>query len=415
MRTPALVPPLLALLWACTGCPAKPPAPPLPADRPAPAVILVSIDGLRQDYLDRWPTPSLDRIAAGVQSPGLQPPFPSSTFPSHYTMATGLEPGEHGIISNVFWDPVRQDQFRLGDSEDMTDGSWWGGTPLWNHAETAGITSATLFWPGSEADIGGRRATTWLPYDSGLPNSDRVDTVLGWLTRETERPGFVTLYFGTVDKAGHRYGPDSAEVGEALAEVDRQLGRLLDGLESRGLAATTDLVVVSDHGMAPLDRDKVVDLSAAGVDLSPYRVADSSPVLQIHEVGDQSGQLAAQLDAVDHLSCHTRDQTPASWHYRHRAVGDVVCLADRGWSIAPRGITARMVRRVLEGSHGWDPSWPAMHGIFLATGPRVADGVELPVVRANEVHAAVCGLLGIAPAPGAAPAPWLGDFLAEPP
>lgn len=406
------VPLPLVVLAACSGCPPKTPVPPpVVAVTPVPAVILVSIDGLRRDLLDRWPTPALDRIAAGVQSAGLQPPFPSSTLPSHYTMATGLEPGEHGIISNVFWDPVRQDQFRLGDSEDMTDGSWWGGTPIWNHAESAGITSATLFWPGSEADIGGRQATTWLPYDSSLPNAARVDTVLGWLTRETERPGFVTLYFGTVDKAGHRYGPMSDEVGQALVEVDAQLGRLLDGLASRGLTASTDLVVVSDHGMAPLDRDRVVDLSAAGVDLSSYRVADSSPVLQIHEVGDTSEALAATLDAVDHLSCHTRDQTPASWHYRHRAVGDVVCLADRGWSIAPRGITARMVSRVLEGSHGWDPTWPAMHGVFLATGPRVADGVALPVVRASEVHAAVCGLLGIEPAEGAAPAPWLDRFL----
>ncbi len=425
----ALLPQRLAL----GGCPA--PAPPVsgvpsasgtaaPATAPpAPALVLVSIDGLRAEALAAVPTPALDRIGAGVRAAGLQPPFPSSTFPSHWSMATGQEPGDHGIVSNRFWDPVRGEAFRLGDPDDMVDPAWWGGTPLWNQAEAHGIQAATLFWPGSEAPVGGRQATTWLPYDGGMPDAERVDRVLAWLDPgrpADERPGFVTLYFSGVDKAGHVHGPESAAYAEAIMAVDAQLGRLLAGLDARGLAATTDLVVVSDHGMAPRDHDKIVHLSEAGVDLGALRVADWSPVLQIHEVGDEPARaaLAATLGALPHLSCHTKATTPADWHYRsHRAIGEVVCLADRGWSIARPGrvesVADTVTEAVLGGSHGWDPSWPAMHGVFLATGPRVAQGRTLPVLRGPEVHAAVCALLGIPPAEGAVPAPWADQILAR--
>ena len=119
---------------------------------------MLSLDGFRYDYLDQHPlqSPNLRRMAAsGLQSTGLLPAFPSRTFSNHYSIATGLYPGNHGIIGNGFYDRSRGERYRLGDRQAVEDGTWYGGEPLWVAAEKAGLRAASFFWVGSEADVQG--------------------------------------------------------------------------------------------------------------------------------------------------------------------------------------------------------------------------------------------------------------------
>lgn len=395
----------LVLLAACIGSADTPEPEPATVATEAPtpdghAVLLISVDGLRWDHLDAVETPNFDRVAAGVKAESLQPPFPSYTFPSHYTLVTGLHPEHHGIISNVFWDPQRKDQFKLGAPEDMADGTWWGGEPVWNTAERQGMKAATMFWPGSEAVIGGVRPTTWMPYQHDLPHTKRVDTVLEWLEQDpADRPGVVTLYFSAVDSAGHHDGPLSDAADQALVDIDAALGRLLDGLESRGLRDDVDIVIVSDHGMAPKDPEKVVFLDEATVNVGALKVVEWSPLFQVHVDPERATEIAADIGSMDHVDCYTRDTTPEDWHYRdHRAIGDVVCLAENGWQLTGRAYYQDNPDRFRGGTHGWNPSWKAMHGVFLADGPRVKDGVKLGTVQAVDVYNTVCALAGLEPA-----------------
>jgi predicted AlkP superfamily pyrophosphatase or phosphodiesterase len=176
---------------------------------------------------------------------------PAITFPNFYTLATGLHPDRHGLISNSIEDPALPGRtFRLGDRTEVMERVWYDdGEPIWVTAERAGLRTGTLFWPGSEAAIGGVRPTYWLPFEQSLPTAGRVNMLLGWMTLPpAERPRFLTLYFDVVDTVGHRSGPDSPELNAALAEVDSAVGRLLDGLRTRAVVA--DLVIVADHGMA---------------------------------------------------------------------------------------------------------------------------------------------------------------------
>lgn len=407
MRTTAL----LLLLAACTISPEPPSTtastdPPTPDDTPEAAdgraLVLISLDGFRWDYLDKTDTPNLDRIAEGVRAESLQPPFPSYTFPSHYTLVTGLHPEHHGIVSNVFYDPERREQFKLGAPEDMVDPRWWGGEPLWNTAERQGMKAATLFWPGSEAPIGGMRPSEWTAYDSKMPHRQRVERVLSWLERPpAERPGFVTLYFSAVDSAGHGHGPDAEETLSAVRGVDAAIGQLLDGLEARALQDQVDLVVVSDHGMAAKDPQKVVFLDEAPVELGQTHIVEYSPLLQARIPGEQRArEVRDALDGLEHLSCHLQGETPEDWHYRqHKAIGDVVCLADDGWQISQRAYFEANRDRFSGGTHGWDPSWKAMHGIFLASGPRFRQGVRVDTLRAVDVYGVLCAAMGLEPAP----------------
>ncbi|MGD8414841.1 MAG: ectonucleotide pyrophosphatase/phosphodiesterase, partial [Candidatus Latescibacterota bacterium] len=131
------------------------------------ATILVSLDGFRWDYRDYFSTPTLDSLTERGVVANLRPPFPSKTFPSHHSIATGLWPNHHGVVGNSMYDPELDSRFSMGDSAAVSDGRWWGGEPIWVTAEKSGLTAATFFWPGTEASIDGVRPTFWKPYSDG--------------------------------------------------------------------------------------------------------------------------------------------------------------------------------------------------------------------------------------------------------
>src|SRR5436309_10229892 len=237
-------------------------------------VVVLSFDGFAEEYLGRERLPNFQRLTArGIHADGLIPPFPSKTFPSHYTMATGLYPGHHGIVASQFYDPVRQAWFRGNAS--VGDGSWFGGEPIWVTAERHGVRSATFFWPGSKAAVEGLRPTYYKVFDPKVTDSRKVDQIAAWLREPNERrPRLVMAYFGEVDNAGHYHGPQSVEVRDAIHAADRTLGRILDSIDARANDLTIELVVVSDHGMASVPTGQVGYLDdAASLDSAPGKNA----------------------------------------------------------------------------------------------------------------------------------------------
>ncbi|MCE2543091.1 MAG: alkaline phosphatase family protein [Acidobacteria bacterium] len=377
-----------------------------PAVASRPHVVLISFDGFRPDYLDRFDTPAFDRLAArGLRAAGLISVFPSLTFPGHYSIATGLYPEAHGIVANRFHDPVRNDEFNYRESDDAGDGSWWGGEPIWVTAEKQGMVAAAFFFPGTEADIGGLRPSHWRPYDGSVPNAARVEQVLDWLALSADvRPHLVTLYFSLVDSAGHDLGPDSPDMRRSVEEADRLLGVLTDGVAALPHAGRVALVVVSDHGMAAPDPDRLTVLPELA-DLSGIRTVPAGAALSLH-VGDpeRSGALRDELNArLTHARAYLREEIPAHLHARDNPrIGDILVIPD-GLGLVGFRRTVERVRLLLRpGMHGWDPRLPEMHGILLAAGPGIAAGVGLPAIRAVDVYPLIAHLLDLTPHPGVA-------------
>jgi predicted AlkP superfamily pyrophosphatase or phosphodiesterase len=397
---------------ALAACTTTPPASRSPqAPTLAPAVLLVSIDGLRADAVGSGVMPTLDAMAArGVHADWMNPSYPSLTFPNHYTLVTGLRPDHHGIVNNTMRDPALG-AFSLHDRAAVEDARWWGGTPAWVTLQRHGGHAATMFWPGSEAAIAGMHPDQWRRFDAASPDSARVDTALDWLSRtDAARPTFVTLYFDEVDGKEHAYGPGSPQALQAEADVDAALARLLDGLDARGLRDRVDVIVVSDHGMAripPGQREYLEDfLAAKGLPASAIDIASRGTAVGLAPAAgaDAAAVEAAMLGRHPHSECWRKADVPARWHYgTNPRVPAIVCQADVGWILTSRP-AARADAGMRDddeggghatGAHGFAPEAPEMRAVFVADGPRFADGKRLPPFDNVDVYPLLMRLLGV--------------------
>ena len=369
----------------------------------APLLILISFDGFRWDYLRQAPAPALQRlIERGVRAEGLIPSYPTKTFPNHYTIVTGLSPEHHGIVANDIRDPATGRTFGMSKSE-AHESMWWGGEPLWVTAERAGRRAATMFWPGSEAAIGGVRPTHWKPYLESTSGAARVDQVLAWLDLPpSKRPAFLTLYFEDADNAGHVHGPDSDAVRRAIGHLDGYIARLVRGLEQRGLLASANIVVVSDHGMAARVSGQVIELDDY-ISLSDVEIVDINPTLGLFPAsGKTDAVYRALVRAHPHLHVYRRNETPDAWRYRqHERIPPIVGVVDEGWQVVRGTLIDRVVRTVAQrrGIHGYDPSVLSMRGILIAAGPAFKQGVTVPAMENVHVYNALAMALGVRPAP----------------
>lgn len=360
-----------------------------------PYVILISADGFRYDYIDKYEASNIKRLAAGgVRAASMIPSFPSVTFPNHYTIATGLYPSHHGLVYNEFYDPVKKQSYSMGNRKAVEEGSWYGGTPLWVLAEQQGMLSASYFFVGSEAPVKGVYPTYWYTFRDRLPIDDRIATVVQWLSLPKEqRPHFITFYLSEVDHAGHDHGPDAPETGTAVKEVDAAVGKLVDAVGKLGLPV--NFIFVADHGMARVDTDFRMDLSDA-IDTSAFMVKGGSTT--IHLYAKDRNAIPSQYAKLKNLKApfdtYLKKDLPPAWHYsttddRYGRIGDIVAVPH-----FPK-VFSTGNRKIIPGAHGFDPALKEMHAVFCAWGPAFRQGITINSFENVHVYPMVCALLGL--------------------
>ncbi len=359
------------------------------------AVLLVSLDGFRWDYIDRPGAVELRKLAArGVRATRMTPVFPTKTFPNHYTMVTGLYPERHGIVANTMWDDVIGLTF---SSATRADPRWWGGEPLWVAAVKQGKRSACFFWPGSEVQIAGTHASYYRTYETAQPHAARVQQMLDWLALPGDSaPVFAAMYFGNADGAGHRVGPDGPAVDTAIARVDSAVGALVAGLAARGLADRVNLIVVADHGMTATSPDRQIFLDDY-IDTTDVTVVDWSPVAAIiPKPGREDAVYQALHARHPQLAVYRKAEIPGRWHYRdHSRITPIIAVAGEGWVITKRA----QALGGPGGQHGYDDTLSSMGALFVAAGPAFRQGLVVEPFQNVHVYELIAKITGIRPAP----------------
>ncbi|XP_050218617.1 uncharacterized protein LOC126669244 [Mercurialis annua] len=371
-----------------------------------PVVLLISSDGFRFGYQWKTPTPNIHRlINNGTEAEtGLIPVYPSLTFPNHYSIVTGLYPAYHGIINNHFVDPETGENFNMGSHEPK----WWLGEPLWETVANHGLKAATYFWPGSEVHKG-----SWscpdkycMFYNGSVPFEDRVDKILSYFDLPSDDiPVFMTLYFEDPDHQGHQVGPDDPEVTEAVDRIDRMIGKLINGLEKRGVFEDVNVIMVGDHGMVGTCDKKLVFLD----DLAPWIqipadwVQSYTPLLAIRPPSGvalsdvvakmNEGLQSGKIENGKHLKVYLKEDLPKRLHYASSdRITPIVGIVDEAYKVE---LTKKRRQQECGGAHGYDNEVFSMRTIFIGHGPQFARGRKVPSFENVHIYNMITSILGI--------------------
>lgn len=377
-------------------------------------LILISFDGFRFDYLSKTETPHFDELVSnGVSSEGLIPVFPSKTFPNYYSMATGLYPENTGFVGNFMLDPETGNKFSMSDRDAVENPDWYGGEPIWNTAEKQGVKAGTMFWVGSEAPIQGMRPTHWMKFEGSMPDSARIDTVMSWLTAEDENEvDFATLYFSFVDSEGHRHGPDSPQVVDAIQRADQLLGYLQNQLGLANLDESTNIIIVADHGMAELSRERVILLDEL-ISMTDLQIVEGSPALMANVEEGKMDEVYANLKKnEEHFITYKKEELPERFHLKgHPRVPELILIADVGYTITTTEQIENRPDFPSGGTHGYDNLEKEMHGIFIAHGPDFKSGFKSPAFESIHLYELMAHLLNIEPAKNDGDKKVTADFM----
>lgn len=363
-----------------------------------PYVILISADGFRYDYAKMYHAQHLlDLAASGVQAESMQPSFPSVTFPNHYTIVTGLYPSHEGLVGNSFYD-VKTKGFFSYHAKNASDEKWYdGGTPLWVLAEQQKMLSASFYWVGSEAPIHGVRPTYWYKYNEKIGIHDRIQTVVNWLNLPpAKRPHLITFYLPQADHEGHKYGPNSPQVADAVHFIDSAVYELTKAVKTTGL--DVNYIFLADHGMTKPDIDNPIP-RPAGIDTSKFVVSGDGLLVELYAKDPQYIQSTYQQlvsGMTPDYAVYLKAEVPAKLHYGatddwQNRIGDILLIPN--W---PKVFNLNGNKFNTIGWHGYDPTVvKEMHATFYAWGPAFKTGLTIPTFENVNVFPIITDILGL--------------------
>jgi arylsulfatase A-like enzyme len=414
---------------------------PQPAPRPADHVVIISIDGLRPDYYlsdaARPFSPHLQALRLrGSWAEGVIGEYPSLTYPSHTSIATGMRPVHHGIVQNTKFDPLN------GSNEWVFDASAIKTPALWNIASQAGLTTAAVSWPVTVGAGGvtylfpetnqAPRDSTWLdlarrestpglidavvkrlggfgPNDNRIPfQRDRFAAATAAYIIETWKPNLLMLHLMETDSAQHANGPDTPAAYTALGNVDARIGEVLDAIGRAGISDRTAVIVTGDHGFYRVHssfQPNVVLRDAGLLDIDDSgRVKDWKAVAHRAAIKLKDPNDRALAQRVEKLFS---DLAEGQYRGLFRVVGrdeiasyggdpDALLMIEpvEGYTVG-QGVRGGFLVPARGGAHGYLPTEPPIHTGLIMAGAGVRAGVVIPIARQIDIGPTAATLLGL--------------------
>jgi predicted AlkP superfamily pyrophosphatase or phosphodiesterase len=402
-------------------------------------VLVISVDGMGGQFLAQTApkvhAPNLQRLRQeGSYAEGVLGVYPSLTYPSHTTLVTGRMPAEHGIYTNL-----------SSREAGKNPGDWFWFSKaikvptLWDEARSHRLSTAAVFWPVTAgAPIEWDVPEIWDPQkgEAGDPlyvakfatpgllfqalleigppqqgaDEDVARAQLAAFILKKYEPTLLLFHLASLDREEHRHGPASPEVAATLELEDKLIGELLDGDQAAGLAGSTDVFVVSDHGFLPVENE-----------IAPNVLLANAGLLTLDAQGRVSGGKIATVDnggsffiywpegedlrpAVDAALKPLREQGVVWGILNRGALRDLgsepavqmALEAQDGWDFSSRA-TGDVVKKLsgTRGTHGYLPLRPALQASFIAWGPGIRPGLNLHLIPMTALAPTILKALGI--------------------
>ena len=405
-----------------------------------PSVVLISIDGLKPDYIldadqHKLKVPNLRRLLSeGAHAKAVTGVLPTVTYPSHTTMVTGVSPSKHGILYNSPFDPF---------SKNMSGWMWYAEDikvqTLWEAVNKAGGVTASVDWPATVgAPVKYNIAQFWRATtedDHKLLRAlstpgllDEGEKVIGrypagyiytidadnkradfsaWLI-ESKKPRFHTAYFSVLDEVQHATGPYTREAYNTIDAIDAMIGKVWQAAKKANKNAV--VCVVSDHGFARYDKAVhlnaalheagLIALDAQGKLKSWRAITWGSGAIMLHDSNDieartKTAEVLRQLAANPaHGIAKVIDNAEAK---RMGGFPDAafVVFVKPGFNIGG-SFDGEVVRPTkVGGTHGLWRDLPEMDSSFFIAGVGIPKGRKFDRIDMRDIAPTLAGLLGV--------------------
>jgi predicted AlkP superfamily pyrophosphatase or phosphodiesterase len=415
-------------------------------------VVIISVDGLAAFYFNdpKADMPNLRAMASeGARASGMRAVTPTVTWPNHTSIVTGVMPGRHGVLGNNCFDRTTNQRVQFIADPNFNQHELLKVPTIYDLAHDAGMKTAALRWPASR----GAKTLDWTapdvwsvslmrkyttpslmaeckeagihldgtdrppqPEDRMPPGIDGTMTRAFNLILQKHRPRLALLHLTMVDHLQHDHGPQTPKAYEAIREADAQVGEVWEELK-RDYPDNATLIIVSDHGFSPIRRmilPNVILRDAGLIDVRGTRIVGGD--VQIVAQGGSAlvyitPREGSKKEIIERITKALKGHDGIA-----RIVGpgelkeigmpdpardprgpDMVLYAPMGYVFGDTaaGSLAYAEKPERLGSHGHDPTYPALHATFLAWGAGVSRGTVLPEISNTDVAPTVAAMLGI--------------------
>ena len=362
--------------------------------------VIISLDGNRWDYPEYYEMPFFDSLATVGVKARMEPSFPSSTFPNHYTMATGLVPDHHGLVNNSFWNPDTQHGYSIRDNESRFDPRYYLGEPIWITAQKQGVKCGVVYWVGSDIAIKGEYPTYYRNWNEE-PHwnfAQRCDEVIRLLSLpEDERPRLVMAYFDEPDHQGHVHGPISPETKAMAEKMDSLMHSLYLRIKALPHGSKVNFILAGDHGMEEISPERFIGWKDVVPQQWVERIVGNLPT-SIWAKEGYADSLYNKLSGVEHLNVWRHGEVPEGLCYgTSNRLGDIIVSPELGWQF-------NFAPGKNHGAHGFDSREIDMMVAFRAVGPDFKTGYDAPYTEGEnsafhntDLYPMLCKLLGVKP------------------
>lgn len=432
---------IAVILWATCGRAAE-------AHR---ALLLVSIDGLRPDYVleaDKHglKVPVMRALAReGSYATGVRGVLPTATYPSHTTIVTGVAPARHGIVANHPFDHAVKDlDVWFYYAEDLR------APTLWDAAAQAGIVTGSVSWPVTVGAPGIRwnipeYALTRTPEDVKITRGASTPGLMAelekkagpYLTEVTDsvkrdwartkyavemirqkHTRFVTVHLAASDNLQHRHGPFAKAVLPAIEEIDRMVGELRDAIRAEDPRAA--VCVVSDHGFAPVTKVLWLDaifvkeglITLKGQDTTVEKAgvtdwvarpwhAGGSAAIVLKNPGDAAARAKVKT-LLERLAADPENGVAAILEEKEirdeggAPTAQYWITMKAGFMLSPTLQPSIVSVVSARGTHGHAPTLPEVAATFMIAGEGIAKGRSVGAIDMRSIAPTLARVMGVA-------------------